>query len=157
MNGQLFRKSSIERVTSPEQLNAYIRVSNPGVWIVLGAVVLLLVGVCVWGVLGHLDTTVDIAAVVKDGEITLYVKETDAASVEVGMPVRIGDGEFTVAAIASEPQRVDGSFSEYALHVGGYQSGQWVYPAAASGTLADGVYRAQIVVESVAPLSFVLN
>ena len=42
MNSQLFRKSSIDRVSSPEQLNSYIRVSNPGVWLVLAAVVLLL-------------------------------------------------------------------------------------------------------------------
>ena len=30
MNEQLFRKKSIDRVSSPEQLNEYIRVANPG-------------------------------------------------------------------------------------------------------------------------------
>ena len=40
----LFRKKSMEKVTSPEQLNDYIRVSNPGVWTVLAAVVILLAG-----------------------------------------------------------------------------------------------------------------
>lgn len=53
---ELFRKKSIERVTSPEQLNDYIRVSNPGVWMILAAVVILLAGVCVWGFFGRLDT-----------------------------------------------------------------------------------------------------
>lgn len=60
---------------SPEQLNDYIRVSNPGVWLVLAAVIVLLIGVCVWGIFGRLETTVGSAAVVKDGEMTLYVKE----------------------------------------------------------------------------------
>lgn len=47
MNQQLFRKSSIERVSSPEQLNDYIKVTNSGVWLVLAAVIMLLVGTCI--------------------------------------------------------------------------------------------------------------
>ena len=43
MNEQLFRKKSVERVSSPEQLNDYIRVANPSLWLVLGAVIVLLV------------------------------------------------------------------------------------------------------------------
>ena len=31
MDNQIFRKKNIERVSSPEQLNDYVRVSNPGV------------------------------------------------------------------------------------------------------------------------------
>ena len=65
MNNQIFRKKSLEKVSSPEQLDDYIRVSNPGVWIVLVTVIVLLVGVCVWGVFGRLETTVGSAAVVK--------------------------------------------------------------------------------------------
>lgn len=37
-----FRQESLDRAKSPEQLDDYIRVSNPGVWMVLGAVLLLL-------------------------------------------------------------------------------------------------------------------
>lgn len=158
MNSQLFRKSSIDRVSSPEQLNSYIRVSNPGVWLVLAAVVLLLLGVCAWGVLGHLDTTVSAAAVSAEGQLTIYVNAQDGVQLEAGMPVRIGDGEFTVAAVGAEPVTVDEGLSDYALYVGGLQRGQWVYTLTVTGgTLPDGVYEAQIVVESVAPMSFVTN
>ena len=45
MDNQLFRKKSLDKVSSPEQLNDYIRVSNPGVWIALTAVIVLLFGV----------------------------------------------------------------------------------------------------------------
>ena len=47
MNQQLFRKKSVDKVSSPEQLNEYIRVANPGVWMVLAAIVILLAGVVV--------------------------------------------------------------------------------------------------------------
>lgn len=52
----VFRKKSIERVSSPEALNDYIRVTTPSVWIVLIALVLLLVGMLAWSVLGRIET-----------------------------------------------------------------------------------------------------
>ena len=55
MDNGLFRKSSVDRMNSPEQLNEYVRVVRPGVWIVLGAVALLLAGVVIWGVFGEVD------------------------------------------------------------------------------------------------------
>ena len=52
MNENLFRKKSVDRVSSPEQLNDYIRVANPSVWMVLAAVVILLAGVIVLRIFG---------------------------------------------------------------------------------------------------------
>ena len=48
----IFRKKSIERISSPEQLHDYIRVTTPGVWLVLIAIIILLVGVviCIQGI-----------------------------------------------------------------------------------------------------------
>ena len=40
----LFRKKSIDRIQSPEQLNDYLRVANPAVWVLLAAILLLLAG-----------------------------------------------------------------------------------------------------------------
>lgn len=51
----LFREKSIERVSSPEQLNDYIRVTNPSVWIVLLALVVLLVGILAWSIFGTVE------------------------------------------------------------------------------------------------------
>ena len=51
----LFREKSIERVSSPEQLNDYIRVTNPSVWIVLLALVVLLVGILAWSIFSTVE------------------------------------------------------------------------------------------------------
>lgn len=157
MNEQLFRKKSIDRVSSPEQLNEYIRVSNPSVWMVLGAIVVLLIGVCVWGVLGHLDTTLSAVAIAEDKQLTVYVKEADIESVADGMEVRIGENTYVVEEIELQPIVVDESFTDYTLHVGGLQVGEWVYELKVNGEVAEGIYKAEIVVESVSPMSFVLN
>ena len=48
----IFRQKSIDRVSSPEQLNDYIRVTTPTVWLVLLALVILLLGMLAWSVFG---------------------------------------------------------------------------------------------------------
>ena len=50
--GGIFREKSMARVSSPEALNDYIRVTTPSVWILLGALVVLLVGMLAWSVFG---------------------------------------------------------------------------------------------------------
>ena len=80
MSKQLFRQKSMERITSPEQMDDYIRVSNPSVWMILAAVIVLLVGVCVWGIFGQLDTTLQTGGVCADGQLILYVGERTTAS-----------------------------------------------------------------------------
>ena len=52
---ELFRKKSMERVHSPEELNDYIRVATPSVWLVLLATAILLAGALAWSVLGTVD------------------------------------------------------------------------------------------------------
>ena len=49
----VFREKSMQRVSSPEELNDYIRVTTPSVWIVLLALVLLLVGILAWCIFGR--------------------------------------------------------------------------------------------------------
>ena len=103
MRSELFRKKSMERLSSPEQLNDYIRVVSPAAWMVLAAVALLLAGVCVWGVFGRLDTVLQVGAMEQDGRLVCYVGEADIAGVAEGMPVEIGRAVFTVDSIAVQP------------------------------------------------------
>ncbi len=52
-SGSIFREKSMERVSSPEALNDYIRVTTPSVWVVLIALVVLLAGMLAWSILGR--------------------------------------------------------------------------------------------------------
>ena len=157
MKESIFRKKSLAQVSSPEQLNDYIRVPNPGIWMILLAVIVLLVGVCVWGVFGHMDTDLKVAAVCKDGKLICYVKETDMKSVENGMPVTVNDKKYTVDGIQSESVSVSQEMGSYLLHLGELQAGEWVTPITVNTDLEDGTYQATITVESVSPMSFVVN
>ena len=54
MNNSIFRQKSIDKVSSPEKLDDYIRVTTPSVWITLAAITILLIGTIVWGIFGEL-------------------------------------------------------------------------------------------------------
>lgn len=157
MENQIFRKKSIERVSSPEQLNDYVRVSNPGVWMILIAVIILLVGICIWGIFGHLDTKLEVAGICQDGKMVCYVSDSEIKKVQTGMHITVNDTEYEIADIASDPFCVSDDMDSYAMHIGNLQPGQWVYAVTADTELKDGTYNVQIVTESVSPLSFVLN
>ena len=157
MNDKIFRKKSIDRMSSPEQLNDYIKVTNPGVWMALAAIVILLIGVCVWGVFGKLETKLPVAAVSRDGQTVLYVKENDLSAVKENMSVYIGDETYKVTSVSAQPVAVTEEISEYARHTGGLSIGEWVYVVQIDGNIPEGAYRAQIVTDSVSPLYFVFN
>ena len=124
---------------------------------VLLAIVVLLIGVCVWGVVGHLDTTLQTVAIGENGQMTIYIRESDISSVKQGMPVSVGGAEYTIAELSVNPETAGDGFDEYALHVGGIQRGEWLYAASLSGPYTEGIHGAEITTESISPMSFVIN
>lgn len=157
MANELFSKKSMDKVSSPEELNDYIKVSNPGIWMILAGIVVLLIGVCVWGVTGHLDTVVKAGAESRDGTVTCYIKESDIDSINEGMTAVIDGREYKISSVSSSPQQLDENVDAYILHMGKLEAGEWIYTATIEASVTDGVYEAEIVTESVSPMSFILN
>ena len=51
----VFREKSLDRVSSPESLNDYIRVTSPSVWVALIALLILLTGILMWSIFGKIE------------------------------------------------------------------------------------------------------
>ena len=158
MNTNLFRKSSIDRVNSPEQLNEYIRVANPSVWLILAAIVALLTGVVIWGVFGTIETTIETGVAVETNTAVCYVSEEDVARLEVGMSVSIENSTGSIKSIAKTPVQIDETFSDYMLYLTGFARGDFCYAVEVEVSgIADGVYGAVITVGSIQPITFVIH
>jgi len=103
MAKQIFREKSIERISSPEQLNDYLKVTKPAVWVVLIAVILLLVGMVVWGALTYIGSRVNGIAKVNNGLMTVNFADNELAeNVEEGMTVNVDGEEFIITAVDYE-------------------------------------------------------
>lgn len=152
-------EKKLKKVDSPEQLNQYIRLSNPGVWILLIAIVVLLIGVCVWGYFGKIDTKISTVAISSDYNSYVYIKEADLEKIKTGMSVEIVNNEnkYEIVEIETTPEKVTDELSEYARHLGNFQIGEWVYKCKLNRNLREGTYSANIVVESIAPMVFITN
>ena len=101
----LYRKGSLEQIQSPEQLNEYLRVTNPGVWVLLTAVILLLVGLLIWGSFTYIDSVAYGSAEVLDGVMTLRFEDAGAAEgIEAGMYVSIGETSAEILSLGRDEQ-----------------------------------------------------
>ena len=139
MGNEIFRKKSLEKIQSPESLNDYLRVSNPGMWMLLAAIVALLIGACVWGIFGQVTTSATTVLDVQDGVITCYVDDEYQERLVEGQKVTVEGREGTVLEVLNDA--TDGIRA--IVHL--------------DEPLDDGHYVGEITLESERPLSFVLN
>ena len=158
MSNPIFRPQSMKKISSPEQMNDYIRVSNPSVWVILAAVIVLLAGVCVWGMFGRLDTTFQTGGVCKDGYLTVYVSEEDFAKIGKKAIISVDESEFALSDLPDFPVPLDDSTDPYLLHLIGASAGDWVYVLTVDAKdMKSGTFSVLVITERVKPLDFVLN
>ena len=69
----IYREKNINRVNQPEDLNDYIRVTTPSVWIVLIAIALILVAILGWMVFGTVEVHEDDGSVTEEHPITYVI------------------------------------------------------------------------------------
>ncbi len=137
-NQQLYREKSLERISSPEQLNDYLKVTRPAVWAVLAAIILLLVGALIWGSFAYIGSTVTGGAEVRNGQMTIQFDDDEfAGNVQAGMTVSAGETTSTIKNV-------------------GYGRDGKIF-AQADTTLSDGDYEVQVTYKKTQVLDLLFN
>ncbi len=132
---KVFRKKALERISSPEQLTDYLHVTNPGIWIVFAAVILLLAGIFAWAAVGTLQTKTDVKVLVN--EKSAMVVSGGDVELKAGMSLFVGKEETALASVESDDVR-------------------GLYGVAAVN-LPNGIYEGVVVTETVHPIEFLLK
>lgn len=154
----LFREKNLERLESPEKLNDYLRVTSPGVWMVLGAVIVLLIGVCIWGVFGRIQATTQAVVITESGESSCMVPASALEGVLQYRTIEIDEQERELVPDVLEPQVISESTNVYIMLAGGLRVGDIVYPISLAEPLeADGFVTGKLVTEILSPLSLLFN
>ena len=88
----LYRKSSLERMASPEQLDKVLRVTSPLSWLALLGITLIIIVTVVWSIIGTIPETITVKGIVSSvvGSNSVY---TEDAGTVVSLRVRAGDIE----------------------------------------------------------------
>jgi len=163
MDNQLFRKKSIERISSPEALHDYMRVTSPRLWMILSAIIALLIGFVIYASTATMESTIPIRVTAisndsgeeTDGEAsadrrTYYFASLPLSmkdSVATGMVVRIGEesGKISLMTMIGDDTEEDGEI------------GLVITMDDAGYSLPDAEYDAVLVLESTTPISFLWN
>jgi hypothetical protein len=167
----LYRKSALERLSSPEQLDKAITVSAPSSWLALLGITALVVTVIIWSVFGKLPTTITATGIVTtDGQTVIcfipyvYAAEVDANMRTVVTPLYSSGKSANEASIVRSVGNVAVSFTEISELLGAdtlmvdYFS-QWGPVVKAlidtdGSTISGGtLVKVQIVIDEVAPIS----
>ncbi len=166
---QIFRKSALERLSTPEQLDTLVQVTTPKTWVALLAIVAVLAGVLLWSILGRIPTTISGKMILMPPEGVDEVYSTGDGFVS-DILVKEGDhvkpGEV-VAHVFEESQAVKsrGSRQELETRLAGLRqkipflekqakakkeaAAMGLIPAADAASAADAVNTAKADLESV--------
>ena len=131
----IFRNEAVKKVSSPDHLSDYLRVTNPGVWVVLAVIILLLIGLFVWSCIGTLETTADVKVIVEDHKAEIFL--LDGSSVEAGMPLRVAGQEVKIASVETDKYGRTLCYAELLL--------------------PDGTYDGVVVIQQIRPISFLFE
>ena len=121
MTEPIFREKSLKRITSPEELSDYLRVTSPVVWMVLGAVILLLAGMLIWSSIASIDSFVTGTAQVEHGSMRILLDDDQFSDViEPGMTVKVGESESRISSIGTGPSGATFAIAETTLADGSF-------------------------------------
>lgn len=84
--GDVFRQEALDRINTPEQFNKRYKATTISMWIVLGALVVLALGVLFWIFFGVVEVDVRVKGITRDGESFCWVKLEDMQRIKEGMP-----------------------------------------------------------------------
>ena len=136
MKASIFRKETLERISSPEQLTDYLRVTTPGLWVIFAAIIALLIGFFVWMSVGIIETTVPVGVSTKNHSAEVAVVNGDG-KIETDMTLRVGGEETVILSTNTD------------------NLGRTV--GTAEVNLPDGTYEGSLVTESIHPIQLLIS
>ena len=158
----IFNKEATERLRSPDDLDRYVRVTSPSVWVALLAIFLLVVGLLSWGFFGSVSTSVSTQAAYSEGELVCLLTSEDVTKVHEGDRAIVGGKHAEVLSISATPLSRDEVAevlgSDYLVDA--LMQGDWAYAVVfkTAEQYEPGVpYAVSITTERVAPISLVIG
>ena len=162
-DSSIFNKKATEKLRSPDDLDKYVRVTNPSVWLVLVACLAMLIGLLAWGIFGAVTTSVTTTGTCVEGKAVCFLSADDTVKVSVGNVAMVGGERMTVSSVSSVPLSISEASSvlksDYLVST--LVQEDWAYQINFEGDtseLSEGVpLVVNITTERVAPITLILG
>ena len=165
VTGSVFNKKATEKLRSPDDLDKYVRVTNPSIWAIIAACALLIAGLLAWAVFGSITTNVTTKGTyLEDKTVVCFLPYEQAITLKVGDEATVGNEQMTVGGFSGLPlsrdeakEALGSDFLTSAL-----VTEDWVYAVRLDG---DQNYdfevgypiNVAITTETISPISFLLG
>ena len=143
----------------PGDLNQYIHLTTVSIWLVLGAFLVFVIGMVVWGFFGRLTVSVQAVAVSQESSIMLYIPEDQVSRIKQDSELVINDTTATIGEIRENAytEKASDALDEYQRSLAGLTEDQKVLVINRTMAVPDGSYSASIILERIKPFSFLFG
>ena len=142
---------------SAEELNDYIHITTPSVWLILLAVGTFVAGLVIWSLTANLVTAVPAAAISNETGFHVYVSAENAEQVNAGNAVVINEEEYTVQSISDADVPASSVMNDYERSIISVKAEDMVKECKIDGTMPEGDYNAMVIVGMDRPISFLFR
>ena len=105
MGGSIFRKKSLDALSSPDDLKEYLHVLAPAVWGALFSVILLLAALLAWSSFAAVSSFEEGTAYAENGVLTIhFLREEQSENIEEGMMVSVGEETAAITSVGRDEQ-----------------------------------------------------
>ncbi len=169
----IFTRESLDKVTSPEKLDDYIRIAGPGIWLLITALLVTAAAVIFWGFTGSLPQSVGANGLVvsSDGAYVLCLvdaSEYDSDDLEWKETVITLPDSGTISGTVTEVSSLPFSENELAelfenewlasrLSAGDYSYLVSVSPEEDLSSFAGKILKVSIITDRIRPISLLFQ
>ena len=136
---QIYRQKSLDRISSPEQMHDYMRVTSPQLWMILAVIISLLAGLIIFSATTKMESGITVKGTVTGKTCVLQLDMSQRNNLDPGMPVRIDGKEAAITSFYLDQNKLTGTVELGDLDI------------------AEGEYDVEIVTESTNPIDFLLH
>ncbi len=155
MNEELYRKESLNKVANPDKTDTYLKVTNPSVWLIILAAVIILGSFVYWGFVGTVPNRTPALGLVKDQQVTVFMPAENVMAIGDSLEVLIDGVSHTVTGVENglcSAKQIKETYGE-AINP---SEMNFVITAEATG-VADGIKSLSVVTNRVRAFDYMLQ
>ncbi len=158
----IFNKRATEKLRSPDDLEKYVRVTSPSVWVALAGVLAVVLGLLAWGVFGSVSTSVSTNGVYVKDHMVCFLTTEDASKVHPDDLAYVDGAMGRVTSVTKVPLSREEAYEELGSDylVDALMTDEWCYFVVIDGVAPEvqGIpIPVSITTKRVAPITLVLG
>lgn len=160
MSNDNLKKKKDNKISSPDKLDEYIKVMNPGIWLILIAIAVFLIATIIWSRSAQMTTSIATVAKIENGVGNAYILENDREDLDEKAEVLLSrlNIYFPISSVSTSSYYASEVMDDFMLNQTELTEDSIVYVCTFDAPdLKDGIYLADIIYDGKYLFNYVFN